>query len=110
MTVAEMRTLLATLPDHAQFCYCSGDERGTILEVSQIDVVRVFGSCDGYLAQDDGTNTCGRGLTARQLVNAGEIEDTPCAPTTFVWRDLGAELLIQVKRLRVEFDWRECRR
>jgi hypothetical protein len=57
MTVAEMRTLLATLPDHAQFCYCSGDERGTILEVSRVDVVRVVGNSDGYLAQDDGTNS-----------------------------------------------------
>ena len=57
MTLAEMRTLLATLPDHTQLCYCAGDEKGSILEVSQVDVVRAVGGSDGYLAQDDGTNS-----------------------------------------------------
>ena len=54
MTVAKIRKLPATLPDHAQLCYSTGDEKGTIPEVSQVDVVRVVGDSEDYLVQDDG--------------------------------------------------------
>jgi len=54
MTAAEMRKLLAALPDHTQLCYSAGGEKGTILEVSQVAVVRVVGDSDGCFAEDDG--------------------------------------------------------
>lgn len=50
MTVAEARALLAALPNEALLCFMAGDQKGTILEVSQFDLVDVTGNPDGYYA------------------------------------------------------------
>jgi hypothetical protein len=48
MTVAEARAMLAMLPQDALPYFMAGDRKDTILEATQVRVVDVTGTSDGY--------------------------------------------------------------
>lgn len=50
MTAAELIVVLAKLPPETEVCYLAGDNKGTMLVASQVDMVDVTGSADGYYA------------------------------------------------------------
>lgn len=50
MTAAELIIALAKLPHDTQVCFMAGDQKGTILEVTEVRAVDVTGNEDGYYA------------------------------------------------------------
>lgn len=50
MTAIELRELLAKHPDDMEVCFMAGDQKGTILEVTEVRTVDVTGDSDGYYA------------------------------------------------------------
>ena len=53
MTVAQVRALLATLPDDAPLCFCTGTDAGTLVEITQVEVVAATVDGDHFLPTFD---------------------------------------------------------
>ena len=53
MTVAQVRALLAALPDDAPLCFCTGTDAGPLVEITQVDLVAAAVDGDHFLPTFD---------------------------------------------------------